>query len=298
MPSRFGKLFRSKRRGSKPSAASVALHDEPPDSLNRQAPGTGTYLASNLTSSAPSNNPQPPVIERGANYGIKVLHDRGAEAVTDMVFVHGLTGNAYSTWLDEKSGVHWPSQLLKEDIADARILSFGYDADVIRFWNPASNSRLSNHAESLVGDLVRLRERTDTEERKIVFVAHSLGGLVTEQALFYSKSSHEVHLTQIERYTWGIIFLGTPHCGSDLAAWGVLGTRIAKILARPNREIVAVLDRGSEMLRLVENNFYSVLEKRKKEGRDIAITCFFEELPVLGVGEVRCLITEPTLCPC
>ncbi|KAL9053755.1 MAG: hypothetical protein Q9162_004553 [Coniocarpon cinnabarinum] len=287
MPSRFGRLFKFKKRSSGSLAAPVAPHNEPPDSPNRQAPRTVTNPASNLTSSAPSTNPQPPVIEKGANYGIKVLYDRGAKAATDIIFVHGLTGNAYTTWLDDKSGVHWPSQLLKEDVADARILSFGYDADVVRFWNPASNSRLSNHAESLVGDLVRLRERTDTEERKIVFVAHSLGGLVTEQALVHShsKNSLEPHLAQIERCASAIIFLGTPHCGSDLAAWGVLGTRMAKMLKQANEEIVAVLKPGSEMLRLIQNNFHTILDLRKKEGRDIAITSFFEELPVFAVGE-------------
>ena len=80
-------------------------------------------------------------------------------------------------------------------------------------WGPASTSRLSNHAESLVGKLVRERERSDTVTRKIIFVAHSLGGLVTEQALTHSKNSAEKHLNQIERCTTGIVFLGVPHCG-------------------------------------------------------------------------------------
>lgn len=107
------------------------------------------------------------------NYGVKMLHDGGTEAGVDIVFVHGLTGNAYNTWLHKDTRAHWPSQLLREDIPDARILSFGYDADIVNFWNPASNSRLSNHAENMVGDLVRKRERTNTETRQILFVAHS-----------------------------------------------------------------------------------------------------------------------------
>lgn len=94
-------------------------------------------------------------IGEGQNYGVKVLYDRGIEATVDIVFVHGLTGNAYKTWLHKDTRVHWPSELLWQDIPDARILSFGYDADIVNFWNPASNSRLSNH---MVGDLVRKRE--------------------------------------------------------------------------------------------------------------------------------------------
>lgn len=125
-----------------------------------------------------------------------MLHDNGKDACVDIVFVHGLTGNAYSTWLHKETGIHWPSQLLGQDVPDSRILSFGYDADVVNLLGggPASNSRLSNHAESLVGKLVRERERSGTETRKIIFVAHSLGGLVTEQALTHSRNSAERHL--------------------------------------------------------------------------------------------------------
>lgn len=225
-------------------------------------------------------------IEEGQNYGIKALYDSGPEASVDIVFVHGLTGNAYNTWLHADTKVHWPSQLLKQDISDARILSYGYDADIVKFWSPASNSRLSNHAENLVGDLVRRRERTNTESRKIIFVAHSLGGLVIEHALSHSRIAVERHLHQIEHHTTGIVFLGVPHCGADLAKWASLGTRMVKVLKRANEEIVGVLHPGSEMLRLVEHGFHKILRLRKDEGSEISITCFYEELSVIGIGEV------------
>lgn len=225
-------------------------------------------------------------IGKGQNYGVKVLYDGGTEARVDIVFVHGLTGNAYSTWLHEDTGIHWPSKLLRQDIPDARILSYGYDADIVKFWNPASNSRLSNHAENMVGDLVRYRERTNTEPRKILFVAHSLGGLVTEYALSFSRKTVEEHLHQLESCTAGIVFLGVPHCGADLASWASFGTQMVNILKRANEDIVRVLKPGSEILRMVENDFHNILRQRKAEGSEISVTCFYEELRVTGVGEV------------
>ena len=51
--------------------------------------------------------------------------------MVDIVFVHGLTANAYDIGLHEKEQIRWPSVLLKQDISDSRILSFGYDADVV-----------------------------------------------------------------------------------------------------------------------------------------------------------------------
>lgn len=234
-----------------------------------------------------TNVPAPRVpIRKGHNYGVKLLYEGGIEPSVDIVFVHGLTGNAYSTWLHEDSGTHWPSRLLGQDIPDARILSYGYDADIVNLWNPVSNSRLSNHAENMVGDLARYRERTDTETRKILFVAHSLGGLVTEHALSHSRNVVEQHLRQVEHCTAGIVFLGVPHCGADLASWAAFGTRMVSILKRANRDIIEVLEPGSEMLRMVEKGFHNILRQRKDEGSEISITCFYEELRVTGVGEV------------
>ena len=55
------------------------------------------------------------------------------EATVDIVSVHGLTENALNTWFHKGTHVHWPRHLLSQDISDARILSFGYDADIISF---------------------------------------------------------------------------------------------------------------------------------------------------------------------
>ena len=228
-------------------------------------------------------------IGEGQNYGIYVLYD-SFEACVDVVFVHGLTGNAYDTWLHEESGIHWPSDLLRQDIPDIRMLSFGFDADVVRFFGnePASNSGLTNHAESLVNKLVRERERNGTEERKIIFVAHSLGGLVTEQALTHSKNSAELYLKQVERDTIRVVFLGVPHCGSDYEAWATIRRRIVGVLKRTNKKILDVLNLDSEMLHLVENNFHANIRQRRDN--PIQVTSFFEELPMTGVREVRTAI--------
>lgn len=59
-------------------------------------------------------------------------------------------------------------------------MTYGYDADIAHFWSMASQNRIGEHASNLVNAIAQVRERTDTEGRPIVFVTHSLGGLVTE----------------------------------------------------------------------------------------------------------------------
>ena len=236
MPSKFKSLFRPNRSASLVPATSSR---------------DSTFVVISPVSSVTQVEPPAAPIGEGPNYGVKVLYDGGIEASVDIIFVHGLTGNAYSTWLHKGTGVHWPSQLLQQDLLDVRILSFGYDADIANLRGPASLSRLSNHSENMVGDLVRKREDTNTESRRIIFIAHSLGGLLTEHAINHSRSAGEEHLHQIERCTIGIVFLGVPHSGSDSAAWALFGARMASILKRANKDIVKVLEPDNEMLRVV-----------------------------------------------
>ena len=83
-----------------------------------------------------------------------------------------------------------------------------------------------------------------------------------------------------------IIFLGSPHCGADLAGWAKLGTRLVQTVRKPNKDIVSVLNAGSEMLAEVQRGFHVIMRLRDEEGASISITCFYEELPLLLVGEV------------
>lgn len=280
MPSKFKGMFRPKRSEPQPSLA--AAFPPVPKTSSRESSLVVISPASSLTR---VETPLVP-IGKGPNYGVKVLYDGGTEAGVDIVFVHGLTGNAYSTWLHKGTNVHWPSHLLPQDLPDIRVLSFGYDADIVNLWGPASMSRLSNHAENMVGDLVRTREDTNTETRKIMFLAHSLGGLVTEHAINLSRTAGEEHLRQIEHCTVGIVFLGVPHSGSDYAAWALFGTRMANVLKRANKDIVKVLEPDNEMLRVVQKGFHNILSLRKNERSEISVTCFYEELGVDMIGQV------------
>jgi hypothetical protein len=51
---------------------------------------------------------------------------------------------------------------LPGDIADARILTFGYDADVTKIFGAVGQGRLRDHADALLGDLAILRDSDDT----------------------------------------------------------------------------------------------------------------------------------------
>jgi hypothetical protein len=51
----------------------------------------------------------------------------------------------------------WPRDLLPEDAKQARIMTFGYDADVWNFFSATSHSGIIHHALNLLQDLRRER---------------------------------------------------------------------------------------------------------------------------------------------
>ncbi|KAJ4304789.1 hypothetical protein N0V90_000317 [Kalmusia sp. IMI 367209] len=97
----------------------------------------------------------------------------------------------------------------------------------------------------------------------------------------------ERHLKRVLQYTHGIIFLGTPHHGSGLAHWAETLAKAVGMLKQTNSKILATLRSDSEVLERIQHSFHTMIRSRGHDGLpSIEITCFFEELPLLGVGTV------------
>lgn len=114
-----------------------------------------------------------------AKEGATILYEGQDPVTAEVVFVHGLRGHAHETW--SKGSVCWPKDLLSKDLPHLRIIRWGYDADVAAFSSFTNQSGIVTHAENLLGDIVRRRRTDREEERPLIFVGHSLGGLVIKQ---------------------------------------------------------------------------------------------------------------------
>lgn len=128
------------------------------------------------TDSSSSKNPPPFSFPDG----VKVLHNC-PDATVDICFIHGLTGDRESTWTANGQSIPWPQSLLPPKLSRARILTYGYDAYVVRA-SVASANRLNDHAMNLLTKLTTNRELNNASSRPLIFVAHSLGGLALDRA--------------------------------------------------------------------------------------------------------------------
>lgn len=158
----------------------------------------------------------------------------------------------------------------------------------------AGQNTVREHARNLVNDLTALRR--DAVGRPIIFVAHSLGGLVCQDALLICINPSEEAQSDILSSTCGIAFLGTPHAGSDLEKFATAVANVASLVKKPNKKLLQVLRSNSEILANIKNDFLTMVRMRDRLGslKPIELHAFVEELPVDVIGRVSLCCFFPT----
>ena len=235
-----------------------------------------------------------------SRYGLTQIYSPIGGGKVDVVFVHGLNGDPAKSWTAEHSKVFWPGQLLPPILEEerARILVYGYDADVVSFTDGASRDHIHNHAEHLIAELAANRRIRKATERPIVFVAHSLGGLVVKRALIYSseiRGNYTEHLRSIFVSTYGILFLGTPHTGSDVAQWGsrlewICGAMIPSKVMDTEPQLVEALKKNNETLVVIDRQFIQLTSR-------LHIYFFHEGKKTNLRGTLRFIVDEESASP-
>ncbi|CAG7851013.1 SubName: Full=Related to kinesin light chain {ECO:0000313/EMBL:CCA74635.1} [Serendipita indica DSM 11827] len=133
----------------------------------------------------------------------------GTDPIVDIVAIHGLDGHREKTWSTKKS-ILWLRDLLPTDLSNARVLSYGYDADT-RSLGCVSTQTMRRHADGFARALAR--KRKDMPQRPIIFIAHDLGGIILKWALVICHNQGletKCDLRDILTSTHAILFFGTP----------------------------------------------------------------------------------------
>ncbi|CAJ2508890.1 Uu.00g139160.m01.CDS01 [Anthostomella pinea] len=171
--------------------------------------------------------------------------------------------------------VYWPRDLVPHIVPEARVLTFGYDTHIRHsLSSPNSANRLIDHANDFLSALEACR-RDPT--RPLIFVAHSLGGLLVKDTLRLSKgyAQHQPDRSLVYESTTNLLFFGTPHAGADpLNSTFRALTNLLQVLGlRVNHEIVQTLMPAAERLILLRDDFQSMINEN-----DWVVHTFQEEL--------------------
>ncbi|KAL8711670.1 MAG: hypothetical protein Q9225_007083 [Loekoesia sp. 1 TL-2023] len=190
----------------------------------------------------------------------------------DIVFVHGLNpkgadNHARQTWTDD-GDVFWPQTLLPQELPTARILLFAYNSSI---FSNASNANVASHARTLCDRLKNRRLSEHALHRPLVFVAHSLGGLLVKQALVEAKDNPLYKC--LKASTYGLVFFATPHCGGEKAGVAEAAANVCSAFTgQPKNKLLDSLKANSLINGLSSDLFkhqldhydiFSFIERRK-----------------------------------
>jgi len=165
----------------------------------------------------------------------------------------------------------------------ARVLSYGYDSDTA--FSKAVTG-IDDVAGMLLDRLTGDRQLPEEKSRPVLFIAHSLGGIVVKKVrgvlvqrlttdgsqamiLAHHRSKYYGNLLQHVR---AIVFFGVPHRGSDVAYWATFAANIlqfGQLGLRTNPTYVKALQRNSSTFAEISTQFVERAES-------LSIRTFFE----------------------
>lgn len=205
--------------------------------------------------SATSEPPETAMPRRDAEQGsFYVRQEDGSTGV--IIFVHGFTGDSRKTWTNTETGAYWPELLVQDSEFDH------YDIFVVEYPTAHLQSGFS------IDELPEVLRREFTthnilSHKDIVFVAHSMGGIVTRSYINRYESDLAGKVSMI-------YFFATPTNGAHIANLARAFTMNPQI-----RQLAT----DSNWLR---SEYLSWLADNHDE--DIDSYCGYENLPTRGVG--------------
>jgi len=145
-----------------------------------------------------------PLIETdGGGGGQRSFYVRSNEGKGVIIFVHGVLGDSVSTWTNPETKAFWPDLLVKDRTFDQ------YNIYVYGFASPLAGK---SYTIDELADNMRLvlRQGDVLAHNELIFLSHSMGGLVTRALLLkYRDLIPKVGF---------LYFCSTPTTGSELAS--------------------------------------------------------------------------------
>lgn len=145
-----------------------------------------------------------------------------------IIFIHGLNGHGTQTWMTDSAdeSTLWPKWLANDFKCSVYLVA--YDA-ALSNWKESAMP-LPDQGDSV---LEMLSSEPQLKDRPLILVGHSMGGLVIKTVIHHGLSKGVERYKRIVNQVRGVVFVGTPHKGSQLAT---LATCVSALL-RTNTQV-------------------------------------------------------------
>lgn len=134
-----------------------------------------------------------------------------------IIAITGMDGHAYGSWMSRDAhGDMWLRNFLSRDLPYCRTMIYGYESKLLA---PNIN-QLQEYGRLFLAEIAKVRDTVDLQQRPLIFICHSYGGIILSYSLVRSSNAHTMeNENQASRHsvyksTYGMLFFGTPHRGS------------------------------------------------------------------------------------
>ena len=189
------------------------------------------------------------------------IHTAHEPDALHVIFVHGLGGEARSTWMHNPTDhtTLWPTWI-GEDVG-CHVWVAGYGA-ALSGWTDAA-MHLTDLGEAL---FAALQAEPSLLGRKLVLIGHSLGGLVIKSGMTQAMSLGDPQRMKLLDTVAGVVFVGTPHQGSSLATVA----NSLRVVLRTNPQVTNMVS-DDPWLKLLNGQFRNL-----QHMRHFKVRVFFE----------------------
>ncbi len=146
--------------------------------------------------------------------------------VMGIIFIHGLSGDPSETWTTDNGEEEWPHWLFDE-FPNVAVYALGYPASMFEKWAKKEMDIFERATSTLDYMLAK-----GIGERPLVFVTHSLGGILAKTIIRKSCDSDDKNWKKVSEQAKLVVFLATPHTGASLAS--ILKTVVPRFSSNTN----------------------------------------------------------------
>ncbi|KAF5672317.1 ankyrin protein 3 [Fusarium heterosporum] len=178
----------------------------------------------------------------------------------DVIIVCGLGGHALGSFKEKNGRFVWIRDALPSKIPNARILTYGYNTQLA---DSRSFQNLTDLGRALKIDLEGVHN--PDQPRSILFIGHSLGGLVIKETVLALKEESFDAGSSLLEGIFGFAFFGVPHQGLAVECL------VPMVKDNPNRQLLESLHKNSSLLERLQIEFEKMSRTKK-----FSILSFYE----------------------
>jgi pimeloyl-ACP methyl ester carboxylesterase len=165
------------------------------------ASGLLTACATGVTTTVPAHPPHADARPHALPGYIRGSKESHADRV--IVFIHGVFGDGTSTWTNPATGAYFPA-LIRDDKTFDGVDIWVHEFDTPKLRRTYTIDELADHLRKYLNN-----DNVIANHRQVIFVCHSLGGLVARAYLL----KYRLPVSQVPM----IYFFSTPTTGADVA---------------------------------------------------------------------------------